>query len=474
MKNNCLFIMMLALCCVLLVSCKDEFGLEEKPIALEENILRDLPSTTSLINKYISQKSTQTRTMTSSYTIEPYVLDGDTTLYFVNYAEGGWGIFSAKLQAPMLLFSSTTGSISVDNMSTIPTTCLDFINSVAESIMISEKSNDAYIDESWVNVILSSNSIIIPPLPPSDTIHSTTPDVIIMDSLYYASMLGEGHWEIDTVTNIIDQNRITHLIPVHWGQMEPYNTYIPYDLSSGDSLHSAVGCVALSTAECLLYLHQKDGIVPSAYTQATYVPARNRYVFSNLSTTIWDHLMPFANGDLPMDSIALVLGYISNNLSTGFSRKATSSSIGRIPGYLLADCGINTTFRTYDIEEIIRSITNLYPVITSASGSCDGEPANHCFIIDGYFNRRTELNEYIKWVGTDANGNSTNQYDGNGRPVSYRYSYYKIIRYTNEPYITMNWGWEGGHDEMWFNASDTWTLRPGNYYNLKKNIIILN
>ncbi|MDE6754685.1 MAG: hypothetical protein K2J82_08765 [Muribaculaceae bacterium] len=84
----------------------------------------------------------------SAFSITPYIEDGDTLMYVVQY-EKGWEIYSAKLSSPMILFSSQEASNFDVNDPTFPDALKNLIFSVSESIKSTASLYPDSIHSSW-------------------------------------------------------------------------------------------------------------------------------------------------------------------------------------------------------------------------------------------------------------------------------------------------------------------------------------
>lgn len=404
----------------------------------------------------------------ADFSVTPHVLNGDTVMYVVNYDGNGWDIFSSKLQAPMVLFHSDTGSINLSDSISFPEVFLATVNSMAEKVYYTE-ADDNFIDDSWATVLLSSSSPGSLPIVPLDSmIHYIPTDSLAPDTLQIIPNLGEGYWIKDTVTETITTIDIDHLVNDHWNQLVPYNSFIPYD-PQNENVHGAVGCVAVATTQYLHYLHIKDGISLKAYSEATYDSNNNRYIFSNPSATLWDNLPCDGSSEQGsmLDSLALVLGYISSNVCYGHSVSGTPGRLSYVTSFLRDSCGLNYQEATYNYDYVVGELKSGYPVVVTASGSNNGNDDNHCFIIDSYRNQIETVYCYQKWVGTDYWGNPTNTFDNEGNPITFTYVMRLPLSRSQTPFYRMNLGRGNSfYDNVWVTAEDQWQFKPTYWYNV--------
>lgn len=400
-----------------------------------------------LIESYISQKCV-TRGNDDT-TIETYELQGETVMYVANYPNGGFDVFSASLDYPMILASSEEGSLHLSDSTELPDGLLDFLLPTSSDTI--SYPADRYPDISW---LWGSFPMIVVNTPVNYNHHVSELE------------LGKGRWVTDTIAFSITKHNVPHIVTDHWSQGSPYNSYIKYiEYPGGIWDHGFVGCGPLAIGEYLHHWYKRTGWGPAFYATATYNPDTNEYVFSNPSSSIWGAM------DDNIDSIATVLGYISKPVCHRVDSTGSACHENVMESFLRNQCGLTVSETSFDMDYVKQSILSHFPVITVASGRNNGASTRHVFLIDGYSEKDIELALRHRWVGTDAAGNPTNTFTDSGIPTSYRYIEYDLIQYAQDVSIQMNWGWGNSwYDRIWFNATGTWELNPNNYYNSSKRI----
>lgn len=458
----------------IVTSCKDDVDylpIADSSVALSSTYNpQDTPL--GLISKNIALSQSATTRANGDYAITPYTIDADTILYLVNYRNGGCDVYSARFQAPMLLMHTNSNNIDLSDICNNSSEFSSLIDDFAQLVYHTDLSME--MDESWKMVQMASSSNGIPPIAPDTLISGPGLDPFDEDSLFVLPVLGNGHWLIDTIATKEDTNVIDHLIQDHWSQLEPYNRYIPYDTINPE-LHGAVGCVAVATTQYLHFLHQKDGIVPPAYSSATYDSIQNKYIFQNESRTIWDHLPCdiSTSNNANIDSLALALGYISSYVCYDHLYGGTPGKMDSIVGFLNHRCGLSYSHVKYNSDYVIDELLSGYPVIVTGYGQMDGNVDSHCFLVDSYKNERTSISYVYKWVGTDRNGLPTNLFDLSGKPITFRYVYHFQGPVFNEPFIRMNLG--RGYspcDNVWVNTTNRWQFRSTYWYVVSQSRMI--
>ena len=60
-----------------------------------------------------------------------------------------------------------------------------------------------------------------------------------------------------------------HLIKTNWGQKDPWNSSVPF--VDGSTAKCVAGCVAISGAQMMYFLHNKLGVPAQMYSAGGYV-----------------------------------------------------------------------------------------------------------------------------------------------------------------------------------------------------------
>lgn len=347
-----------------------------------------------------------TRGGDSYYNIYPYLYEGDTVMYVANY-DDGWQIFSNSEIAPMVLASSETGHLDLEDETFQESPMYAYIQGLAEEVRYAQAYTTGSGDLGTL-VSLPVDSFFVGP-------------IIIS--------------RVDTIS-IEERN---HLIMTKWGNKEPWNSYTPYYRGQ----HSQVGCGAVAVAQYLYYQHGLTRVPATAMSRATYTHSTQRYTFSNPSTTIWNKMALTRTGE-NTDSAAVYLGFISDAVCHNYTDTATYSNDTDRLSYL-SSLGFNFERVTMDFSYIVSQLNQQEPILLDIYTGTGG----HSLIIDSYrierlsmlywsevanrFLRKTITNQYIRmnwgWDGVcddvlyiasnaedwivnyrNATGNFTNQF----------------------------------------------------------------
>lgn len=461
MKNNILFISLLF---ISISSCTDDFV--NSIIDDSNSVKKETPSPSPLevILDNIGCRSDDMVTRSSILqNIIPYVVDGDTALFIVNYPEGGYEIYSNSFYSSMRLGVSERGQCNLVDGS-LPEPLSEMLEKLAESVLASKElgiQKGSPIDGTWsfsesfTNDDYSFND---------NTLGNKKALLVPKDS----PLLGQGQWVmIDSVLSVVDEDVVNHLLSTRWGQRYPYNLYIPLD--SSRSSHCPVGCSSVALGMYMYYMHQAFGNFPSCPSRVVYYESTNRYEFSDFSETMWDQLSESFTTEYSssIDSVALYLGYISNNISTRFTIDATYSSNYNIASFLNNELGFPAYCYIYpDYDYIITKIQGGEPVIIAITGS-----NNHCVIADAYCKRTQVKNCRLGWVGTDCNGNPTNEMKLDGS-LSYSYITRQTFLSRSQDMVQIVWGLgDSWYDTLWLDLRSSWVLKDNLYYSAITSIV---
>lgn len=348
----------------------------------------------SAIESYIkaTRNSGETRASETEYDYVPYVIDGDTVMYLVNY-NPGWQLFSNCCCAPLVLASSESGSMTLEDIMDQESPKSEYIRMMAEDI----HTLNMNVDPS--NIIEPESEAI--PLP------STNPITYI-----------------DTI--LISQRN--HLITTKWGANEPWNRYIRYVRGH----HGKVGCAAIGVGQYLYFQHFKTGVPATTMSKAVRVQGDTVYSFSKPSSTIWGKMAKTRNDNVGnSDSTAVFLSYLAEEMNGNFQENATATTIYNVKSYLARE-GFTFDTISIDYDYIINSITHNEPVIVALRS--DQSNGSHLCIVDGY--RKENIQAY----------NLVRGQSGAMQRV--------VVRSFVNKYIKFNWGYDGYNDDTWFVASD--------------------
>ena len=288
--------------------------------------------------------------------------------------------------------------------------------------------------------------------------------------------LGNGHYELYSVysyNGVYDS--IPHLTKTHWHQGYPYNIYCPF--KSNLLGRTPAGCVAISGAQMLYFLHDKLGVPDSTVSQASCTGDITTMTQWDYSSTIWD-LMPHdgadANSYLQNGAYAApLIAQIGVRVNMLYGDNASNAFTKDLVNNVFLPYGITCQYVAYDETLLFNSLLSGMPVIMRAETV---DKKGHSFIVDGY-KRTCTVTEYIyRWIhdedwdpiigGGTVSPNAMIPYV----PDMTTYTYSNI----QNSYIRMNWGWfytdvdgpwgpEGDFAEnTWFAPTGNWVIKAKN------------
>lgn len=382
MKKILLFFSFLSL----LISCNDESVSE---CVSQKGYFNSKNAIESYIQ--LTQGIDMTRASDNDFDLTPYIIEGDTVMYIVNY-NPGWQLFSNCCCSPLVLAYSASGSLNIDDILDCDSPQAEHIRMLGEDIHQLNQN----IDPSLVSNV-QSDTVPIP----------SRLQLIRMDTLL--------------VTNR------DHLLQTKWGANQPWNSYIRFV----NGQHGKVGCTAIGVGQYLYYQHYKTGVPATAMSCARLEnPSDIIYTFSNPSTTIWDKMACTRNPDDTgnTDSTAVFLAYIAEAMNGRFTESGTSTRLDSCQ-YFLRDQGFSFSRATFDYDYIINSIMDLEPVIVAVNT----DPQNsHLAIVDG-----VRIETVIGYFQDPQIFHNV------------------ISRRFQNKYFKFNWGYEGYSDDAWYVASSS-------------------
>ena len=372
----------------------------------------------------------------------------DTLLYACDEPNGGWTIYSTDKRVPAIVAQSRSGSFQEYMKNETMALWIEHMANDMKRIKQTDDKNLSLSEqeikqnkEYWESICqiekyLNKNGKTRGPIiDPSNPIPAT------------------GHYELTssyTTEEVYDS--IVHLIPVHWHQNTPFNTYCPYNSTWTKKAYA--GCVAIAGAQMLYYLHETLGVPTEAPSTASCSGNINNYSMEqgNFNSTVWNNMR--YNDSYAAPLIANV-GLLVN---TDYGDEGSGANTEDLVNHVFANYGISCTYGNYNAETIKSNLLSNLPVIVRADGTkhhilfivpqfSDG----HAFIIDGYKRSRTATHNTYTWV-----------YDAPVNPNVPRPEIPQTSSTTyTSPSITlfkMNWGWGNSYDydNVWFAPTGDW------------------
>lgn len=389
-------------------------------------------------------------TKSVDYTIEPITAAEDTLLYLVHHS-AGWHLFSADKRTPLVLAYGKGEPLSTKQSDESSNIKLWLDHLVASLKAFRESPENASLPQIDYWAALSD-------------IESTKTD-------------GEPlpGWRLVAVTRQNDYiHNIPHLTTTQWGQVEPWNSCMPY-LHDASSLRAANGCVNIAFAQMIFWGNERFGVPVYAYTEATChgsIPNHSRS-FSDSTDTAWALMRKYQNGAGNAEYPGYLMGKIATLHpvyynwyvnSQGDTLRMTVAGLGyhtTIGDYF----GFSCTPAAYSPGIVISNLLEGKPVIIGASG--------HAWIIDGYQNVQTTTRFHYIYDPHNSYQNEVIHIEDEEEPGSewyigghdftppegYEYRYFENL--SNAHFFQMNWGENGEGNGGYYDAYSTlWFQTP--------------
>ena len=415
--------------------------------------------TFSDIKKYAKPYQAVTRSADEAELSYDFIIDetNDTLLYIVNYADGGWTIYSSDKRLPAVVAESKDGVFDKDEDS--PMTLWVF--TMAEDIKLAKMATDEELSfsqediqsnrDNWNAVCDADNFVrnhqavtrkVFPPIDP-------TP---------------RGHYELARTERYTEAyDSIGHLTTTWWNQNSPYNNYCPYRTDVSGK-RAPAGCVAIAGAQMLYFLHYKLGVPTSAPSTASCTGSVGDHDYGmsqgNMSTTIWDSMNnPNSTAAAPL--VANV-GYL---LHMNYGNDGSGANPVNLVNNVFARYGIGCSYSSLDETIVEQNLCNGFPVIVNARAYptivpnnpfySNGNSEGHSFIIDAYKRTRNVTKYTYVWVSDDESNDTPSILLPMDDRIEYTFGSPVIS------YIKMNWGWgpQGNYGiGQWFAITGDWLV----------------
>lgn len=420
--------------------------------------IKNVNSLLSILDKGESYKNIEN--------IEPIIYSGDTLLYIVNYKnDNGWRLISGDRRTPNTLASDSTGSFKMNELNPGVATWLDELSERIYALKKQGVADTTGADyKFWSNIdkFLSYKERLNNP------------------SKVAAPIEGQNYWQLVNVyAESLPSITIGPLTSTRWGQDSPWNQCVP--LIRDGSKRCVAGCVALSGAQMLYYLHYHINKPVSMFSQGACYgwsdtdASSYGFSFSNSISTAWD-LMATNNYDWYRNSYnsSILIGYVGSQIGMKYTEKGSSANTSDLKN-LYSSLGVNSVYAGYNSSIASNSISNNMPVIVRADTK-DGyvtflginlwaKYTGHSWIMDGIETRRTKYTYYYEWVGTGSGGGVqpiqlVSKIISPNDPLTPGTKTEEYISYSS--YFIMNWGWSGSHNDGRFTYDNDWIINDTN------------
>ena len=428
-------------------------------------ILRDNSVSINDLMRRINGDIPQSKTnLSDEYDIIPYISSEsfDTLLFIVNLkSHNGWRIYSTDKRTPAILAEGETGYFSLDEGS--PAVAV-WIDCMAKDIARVKQSSDNELTFSPEEIAANRHSWLLPePVRGHDD--TITP-------------LPAGHWEeVGVYTSTEEYDRVDHMVG-KWDQGDPYNECCPYYVNE-PTKRAYTGCVAVSGAQTLRYLHAKLGLPQSIVSDYICLGnIQNPYrIFFNESSTIWSEMD--TTYTFPGDSataVAILMGHVGDLVGMHYWEIGSQQFSWAIPGnlktYVFEYYGISCSQGEYNENFVKSSLLAMLPVVVWATNLLIPTDFDiHCFVIDGYRRTRTKTTHHFRYYYDEPVPGPPFPCP----PEHCTYSYGPPVLNS----IKINWGWwtqwqDTPVNDGWYTLTGGWTVTNGGQtydYNHNRNMI---
>ncbi|MBQ6573842.1 MAG: C10 family peptidase [Bacteroidales bacterium] len=440
MKNIAIFISVIT--CVFAVSC-DKFI--ESDILHKEIISESSEYKVTINDVMLYANARFNRTKSNSINIEVFKRGNDSVAFLIE-CNNQWEILSGDKRTPPII---AKGTGFFDTLDINPNKKLWLDMTLCEILELKNnetKTQHDLIDDFWIKL--------------NGPASSKAEGDPVEDNL---------HWELIEIIPIdAGETGYNHLLDTKWGQYAPWNQHVPY--ANDGSQRCAAGCVAISAAQMLHYLHYKIGKPASFFTSGYYYGTVDNggSLFQNSSPEAWDNMALdiFDLSSSRRSQSALLISWSGINLGLDYGKNSSSGKTEKIVDYY-DTFGILCSYESYNKEKVKSSILNGMPVIVRADKDLiidipaiiEISGGGHSWIIDGYL------------IGTDT---YKYLYQWTSKTDNHLYEYGEIreeIVEESREFIKMNWGWDGYNDDTYYTPGGSWQVGNDTYQYSKKMIV---
>ncbi|MCM1355379.1 MAG: C10 family peptidase [Staphylococcus sp.] len=445
-------------CLILLISCAENTMSPDMPMQKSVDSDEITPEMVAISNYVKKNHPKQSRSGEMSMT--PYLLNGDTVMYIVNYGDnGGWEVFSNEVSVPMLLMKSPYGHFDLDSID----------NSHPAREIFDQTANA-------IAGIRNSKDIV------NDTICSEW-KLFNNEFQLYSDANDEKQFLISSepkVTTKILMPKGGRLI-TKWDQDSYYNLYTPF-YRDETSIHAPVGCVAVALGQFFYHSHYNFGRPVATVTDAQYNSTNNTYSYSGSSSSVWDSFN--SNPDkwyMPeyMKPTAIFLGYIGKSINTDYGKiynrfddkgihrpdGSTAQTISDISvNFFKNQTGLDLDIKSADSGNVASVLEKGYPVVVRSS--INGSNIGHAYLIDYYESEWTEYYNYYTTSPLPPDAEWPDLYP-EITLAELEALFGEIIierEFSSKTYFKMNWGWGGSQNDTYFDAWCTEWEAGGNKF----------
>lgn len=414
-----LLISLISLLCV--VSCNDNVEIADFDSFQQSSTTISKSSNLDLIHQRIGQK-TQTRSNFQT-NIEPYLYEGDTVMYIVNY-EDGWELLSNDTSVPMVVAHADEGFFVKDSL---PQSMMVYFDNIAKNLYdrIAAGLTNSDIVGEWN--YFDDLTGFSDPYFPRDTFIVDVKDTLIYDLVHivsYDTVVGSGGWvPIDTIyhtTTNVDEKSL--IINTEWGAGWPWNMFAPmYEKGNRQNNHAAV-----MVGQYLTYLRRMFNADFLVADSLTYDSSIGEYIPARYGTTILDHVAnTIYDSSVEVQNAATVIRGITYDMNTIYYNGKPITDLNKTRTYLMG-LGFGYQSRPITYNNIYNKLNSRIPLLLPILDNSATDNDFYCLAM-AIAVRRCHVKSRIRygWLGFDKNGNPTIGYD-NGT-YYYKYQSYQSM-----------------------------------------------
>ena len=316
--------------------------------------------------------------------ITRYDIDEDAYIFIVNLNEGGWYIFSGDYSSVPVIAEGDdeplhlSGNLTRHGKAWLQTVRDNIIKNRSIQSEKVLKNRAAWLRAKYLSAMHRVGN------------HNLRSDTY--DSFLVLDTLIDGY--------------CAPLTQTIWDQGLPWNNNMP-KLRFGTN-RCLAGCTVIAIAQLLYYTHYAFGFPNDLYENSScddyydQGPAYN-FVFSNPSTTSWNH-MTYNSGnetDPYMPAFCALIAKKSNTAygvttpnANSMDDSYGSTCLDSIPGTLQSFFLSGVSDHIFSQDSVINELTNSRPVLCSGGESLTST-IGHTFLIDGYRWFRVKETEYV-------------------------------------------------------------------------------
>ena len=360
-----------------------------------------------LLQKYLKL----TKKDVNVQSVTPFVREGDTLAYCVQYTQG-WDVISGDQRLSPTMMASDNGVFSESILG---------VEELLEYIISLRTTTEGEKNTVWD--FLTEKSL-------SNTTFSTRTNKYTV-----------GMWRAQDTIYESNSEVIQHIITTQWGQSYPWNEYTPLD--NGE--YTPTGCVANAVGQ-VIYHYRKDNPYREIPTVVDTVMNGNTK-FSNYTLSGWDLM------EKDTWQIAKFLAYIGDDIMGLTYQKDNTTGYPSDVIEALNYFGFTYTKTTaYNFSTILSSLQSNHPIIIFST--IKDEESGHAFIVDRYKIQTDEI--YLNCVWDPNYVVSEEEYYANPPEMFIETAdggdKVFILKQMEDTYWGMNWGWNGTDNDVFYAA----------------------